>query len=31
MYATILLLIVLVCIIQSVFGLIARRADKRNR
>lgn len=31
MYATILLTIVLVCIIQGVFDFMARRADKRNR
>lgn len=31
MYATILLLIALVCIIQAVFEVISRRADKRNR
>lgn len=31
MYVTILLLIVLVCIIQAVFGVIARHSDKRNR
>lgn len=31
MYATILLLIVLVCIIQGICGLLARRSDKRNR
>ncbi len=31
MYATILLLILLVCIIQSIFEVVARHADKRNR
>lgn len=31
MYATILLLILLVCIIQGIVGLIVRRSDKRNR
>ena len=31
MYATILIIILLVCVIQSIFDLIARRADKRNR
>lgn len=31
MYATIVLLIILVCVIQAVFSLAARRADKRNR
>lgn len=31
MYATILLTVILVCIIQGVFDFIARRADKRNR
>lgn len=31
MYATILVIIVLVCIIQTLFDLSARRADKRNR
>lgn len=31
MYATILIIILLVCIIQGIFDFIARRADKRNR
>ncbi len=31
MYATILIIILLVCIIQSIFDFISRRADKRNR
>lgn len=31
MYATIVLLILLVCIIQGFFSLLAKRADKRNR
>lgn len=30
MYVTILLLIVLVCIIQTIFGIIAKRSDKRQ-
>ena len=30
MYVTMLFLIVLVCIIQAIFGLAAKRADKRN-
>lgn len=31
MYVTVVLLILLVCLIQGVFNLIARRADKRSR
>ena len=31
MYATILIIILLVCIIQGIFDFISRRADKRNR
>ena len=31
MYATVVLLILLVCIIQILFDRLARRADKRNR
>lgn len=31
MYATILVIIALVCVIQTLFDLSARRADKRNR
>ena len=31
MYATIVLVVILVCIIQSVCNLLARKADKRNR
>lgn len=31
MYATLLIIIVLVCVIQSIFDFISRRADKRNR
>ena len=31
MYATIALLVVLVCIIQGIFNLFARKLDKRNR
>ncbi len=31
MYVVIVLLIILVCAIQAVFGLLARRLDKRNR
>ncbi|MEG0803703.1 MAG: methionine ABC transporter permease, partial [Pygmaiobacter sp.] len=30
MYVTMLFLIVLVCIIQAIFGFAAKRADKRN-
>ena len=31
MYVTVVLLILLVCLIQGVFNLVARRADKRSR
>lgn len=31
MYATIIIIVLLVCIIQTIFDLIARKADKRNR
>ena len=31
MYATLLIIILLVCIIQSIFDFISRRSDKRNR
>ena len=31
MYATLLIIILLVCVIQSIFDFISRRADKRNR
>ena len=31
MYATIVLVVILVCIIQSICNLLARKADKRNR
>ena len=31
MYASLLLVIVVVCLIQTVFGHLARKADKRNR
>lgn len=31
MYATVAVLILLVCIIQGIFNLISRKADKRNR
>lgn len=31
MYATVLLLILLVCVIQIIFDLAARKADKRTR
>ncbi|MCI6640632.1 MAG: ABC transporter permease [Pygmaiobacter massiliensis] len=31
MYATVVILILLVCLIQAVFNLAARRSDKRNR
>lgn len=31
MYATIIILVLLVCIIQGIFNLIAKKADKRNR
>ena len=30
MYATIVILMLLVCIIQGIFNFISRRADKRN-
>ena len=31
MYATLLIIILLLCVIQSIFDFISRRADKRNR
>jgi D-methionine transport system permease protein len=31
MYATVVILIVLVCVIQAIFNLVSRKADKRNR
>ena len=31
MYATVALVVVLVCLIQSLCSLLARKADKRNR
>lgn len=31
MYVTVAMLIVLVCVIQGIFNLLSRRADKRNR
>lgn len=31
MYATVLVLVLLVCIIQGIFNLVSRKADKRNR
>ena len=31
MYATVVLLVLLVCLIQAIFGLLARLLDKRNR
>ena len=31
MYVTVVLLILLVCVIQSIFNLLAAKADRRSR